>query len=139
MEAINIVGHCLCGAINMTAKVSNRLGVCHCDMCRRWGGGPTMFVDALEAPVLQGVENVVVYSSSTWAERAFCKCCGSHLFYRMKGDKPLYHLLAGLFNNLDDIQFNMQIYIDKKPCYYSFSNETKNMTEAEVIAFFDSN
>jgi hypothetical protein len=36
-------GHCLCGAIQIAAKTAgNRVGACHCNMCRRWGGGPFM-------------------------------------------------------------------------------------------------
>lgn len=136
MEAINAVGHCLCGAVNINAKVSNQLCVCHCNMCQHWSGGPAMFLDSLEAPTLQGEEHISIYSSSAWAERAFCNCCGSHLFYKMKGDKPFYYLMAGLFDNISHVQFNMQIYVDKKPCYYAFANETKNMTEAETMAFF---
>tara|TARA_R110002033_G_scaffold145020_1_gene182861 strand:+ start:2845 stop:3033 length:189 start_codon:yes stop_codon:yes gene_type:complete len=34
-------GHCLCGAITITAtQAVSHVDACHCRMCRRWGGGP---------------------------------------------------------------------------------------------------
>ena len=32
-----------------------------------------------------------------------------------------------------DFVFNHQVFIDKKPAYYEFKNNTENMTEAEVF------
>ena len=43
---------------------------------------------------------------------------------------------VGLFDNSEELKFDHQIFIDEKPDYYSFSNETKNMTGEEVIAQF---
>ena len=81
----------------------------------------------------EGDENISVYESSEWAERAFCKKCGSHLFYSLKESKQLF-LSAGLFENDTNFNFTHQVFIDKKPPYYSFANETINMTEAELFA-----
>jgi hypothetical protein len=36
----------------------------------------------------------------------------------------------------EGLVFDRQIFIDEKPEYYSFANETKNMTGAEVFAQF---
>lgn len=43
---------------------------------------------------------------------------------------------AGLFNNNDGLLFDHQVFIDEKPSYYCFSNETTNMTGAEVFASY---
>jgi hypothetical protein len=42
-------------------------------------------------------------------------------------------LSASLFDE-QAFSFTSQIFIDKKPDYYAFSNETKTMTEADVMA-----
>ena len=127
-------GSCLCGAVRVSAKtVSNKLGACHCGMCRKWGGGPLMAVECGTEVSFEGEENISVYNSSEWAERGFCNQCGSHLFYRLKENKD-YVMPIGLFDNTEGVVFASQIFIDKKPEYYSFANETKNMTEAEVFA-----
>lgn len=127
-------GRCLCGAVTVTAReMSQHVGACHCGMCRRWTGGPFLTADCGTAVSFTGEENISVYDSSDWAERGFCKQCGSHLFYRLKQNRQ-YFVPVGLFDESDGIVFDHQVFIDKKPDYYSFANETNNMTEAEVFA-----
>lgn len=82
-------------------------------------------------------EQISVYDSSDWAERGFCKTCGSHLFYRLKESRQ--HMVpAGLFDQQEHLVFGSQVFIDRKPSYYSFSNKTDNLTEAEVFELFGS-
>ena len=83
----------------------------------------------------EGAEHMKVYNSSDWAERGFCQECGSHLFYRLK-EQQLYIMPVGLFDGDVEFVFDHQVFIDEKPSYYCFSNETKNMTGAEVFAQF---
>ena len=42
----------------------------------------------------------------------------------------------GIFDNSEGLVFDLQVFIDEKPEYYSFANETKNMTGAELFAQF---
>ncbi len=127
-------GHCLCGGVEISAAtVGREVGACHCGMCRRWTGGPLLAVDCGTDVSFKGEENITVYNSSDWAERGFCSQCGSHLFYRLKENQQ-YIMPIGLFDDCDDVVFDHQIFIDRKPSYYDFANETRNMTEAEVFA-----
>jgi len=129
-------GHCLCGTVKFTVKnMKNSVEACHCGMCRRWGGGPLMCVECGSDVTFEGEENITVYNSSDWAERGFCKKCGSHLFYRLK-DSHEHQLPAGLFDHQKNFHFDLQVFTDRKPAFYSFANETKEMTEAEVIEKF---
>ena len=80
-QAIIHNASCLCGSVRMSAvNASNKVGACHCRMCRKWGGGPFMEVDCGTEVSFSGEENIRVYDSSNWAERGFCNNCGSHLF-----------------------------------------------------------
>lgn len=129
-------GHCLCGAVKFNVKnMKNSVEACHCGMCRRWGGGPLMCVECGIDVAFEGIENITVYNSSDWAERGFCKKCGSHLFYRLK-DSNEHQLPVGLFDNQKNFHFGLQVFTDRKPAFYSFANETREMTEAEVIEKF---
>ncbi len=129
-------GHCLCGAVTMTAtRVSRSMGACHCTMCRTWGGGPLLAVDCGTEVTFDGHEHISVFDSSHWAERGFCSKCGTHLFYRLKGNRQ-YIVPAGLLADQGAITFDHQVFVDEKPAYYDFSNETENMTGAEVFAKF---
>ena len=50
---------------------------------------------------------------------------------------PWYHLPVGLLQGDNNFQFTHQIFVDEKPEYYDFKNETQNMTGAEVFAHFE--
>ena len=130
-------GKCLCGAITVKAPDHRNVDACHCGMCRRWGGSPALGVLCGPEVQFDGAEHIKVYKSSDWAERAFCHECGTHIFYKLvaTGD---YFLPAGLFQDGVEFEFTEQIFIDRKPSYYEFANQTANMTEAEVFAKFAS-
>ncbi|AMC34923.1 GFA family protein [Janthinobacterium sp. B9-8] len=129
-------GACLCGAVQFSAKtMSNKVGACHCAMCRKWTGGPFLTVDCGSEVMFTGKDAINSYASSEWAERGFCKKCGSHLFYLLK-EAQQFIMPVGLFDERDDLVFDHQIFIDKKPAFYDFSNATHNMTEAEVFALY---
>ena len=129
-------GSCLCGAVRIRAdNPSDKVGACHCGMCRKWGGGPYMEIDCGTEVSFEGEENISVYESSNWAERGFCKQCGSHLFYRLKETKQ--HMIAvGLFDDQEQLVFESQVFIDQKPSFYSFSNKTNDLTEAEIFEMY---
>jgi hypothetical protein len=127
-------GSCLCGAVKVSKpNRSNKVAACHCNMCRKWGGGALLVVDCGSDVSFKGEENIGVYQSSEWAERGFCNKCGSHLFYRFKQNNQ-YYIPVGIFDNSEGLVFEHQVFIDEKPEYYSFANQTKNMTGEELFA-----
>ncbi len=129
-------GQCLCGKIAVTATpAENSVGACHCAMCRSWGGGPFMTIDCGTDVSFTGEEDIGTFDSSQWAERGFCRSCGSHLFYRLKQTGQTM-LPASLINPDDTIVFDHQVFIDEKPGYYAFANKTEDWTGAEVFAKF---
>ncbi|WP_416308454.1 GFA family protein [Neptunicella sp. SCSIO 80796] len=139
MSTIDAKGKCLCGAVNIQAKtLSTQVGACHCNTCRKWTGGPLLTVECKGEALFSGQEQISVYDSSDWAERGFCANCGTHLFYRLKPNNQ-YIFPAGLFEIDDRLNFEHQIFIEQKPDYYCFSNQTKNMTGEEVFALFAGN
>ncbi len=134
---LEVNGQCLCGAVNLTAEVSTpQVDVCHCSMCRQWGGMPFVSLDCGDALRIEGRDAVVSYASSDWAERGFCAHCGTHLYYLFV-PKGAYHVPAGLFDVADGVLgMGTQIFIDQKPDYYDFAQQTKTLTRAEVLVHF---
>ena len=131
-------GNCLCGAVQLTVDAfEGNMGACHCGMCRKWGGGPLLAVDCGNQVRIDGEEHVSAYDSSDWAQRGFCSRCGTHLFYRLKENNE-YIVPIGLFDDGPEITFDSQIFIDEKPEYYAFANQTTYMTGAEVFAKYGS-
>lgn len=131
-----LTGKCLCESVWITATPkSHHFGACHCSLCRRWGGGPLLAVECEDRVSFEGELHIAIYASSEWAERGFCKTCGTHLFYRLK-DRPFYAIPIGVFDDAPPWEFTDQVFIDNKPPHYSFANHTTNLTEAEVLARF---
>lgn len=130
-------GSCLCGAVKVYAEAMNHeLGACHCSMCRKWTGGPLLSVFCGSSVRFEGEESAIgVYESSEWAERGFCKQCGSGLFYRIKANQKCM-VPVGLFDAQDDITFTRQVFFDEKPAYYAFANKTEDLTAADIFAMY---
>ncbi|NQW01304.1 MAG: GFA family protein [Rhodospirillales bacterium] len=129
-------GRCLCGGIRVTVtKPLDGFGLCHCAMCRRWTGGPFFAVGCETDISFEGAQNIEHYRSSDWAERGFCRTCGTHLYYREVSNGHV-HLSLGVLDETADLEMKSQIFIDEKPAHYDFSNQTTNMTGEEVFALF---
>lgn len=125
-------GTCLCGAVSFSADPMPTMQACHCDMCRKWGGGPYMSVPCKDA-AFEGP--ATGYVSSDHAERGFCATCGTHLYYFARA-AGIHAIPVGLFDDQSGLPFKAQLYHDRKPGYYSFADETKTMTAAEYEAKF---
>ena len=129
-------GSCLCGAVRISIKTTNKsVNACHCNICRKWTGGPWFVIDCGSDIHFEGSDRISEFSSSEWAERGFCSKCGTHLFYRSKKDGH-YAIPVGLLDDDKNLVFDRQIFIDEKPSFYSFANETENLTGAEVFVQF---
>jgi len=136
MSARERSGGCLCGAVRFAANPKDgEFGACHCGMCRKWTAGPFLALEC-EGPVrFEKASALGTYRSSEWAERGFCRHCGTPLFYRLVG-KEFYAVSVEAFDDRNGFAFTSQIFIDEKPAYYEFANKTKTMTGAEVFAAF---
>lgn len=129
-------GRCLCG--NVTYSVAEKVdefSVCHCNMCRRSASGPFFAVHCGTEVQFDGEDHIGRYKSSEWAERGFCKTCGSNLFYFLIQTGE-YMLAAGTFDDQNDQTMSLQVFIDEKPDSYDFTNDTQKMTGEELIALY---
>jgi hypothetical protein len=128
-----VSGKCLCGAIGITLTGAHReVDVCHCSMCAQWGGSMYAGIEADEF-TLTGEDHVATYRSSNWAERAFCRTCGSNLWYKFlpTGNRTF---LAGLFDLPDGLEIKQQIFIDEKQDWYDIAQDSPKKTGAQIIA-----
>lgn len=119
-------GECLCGNVKavLSAPV-NHVEACHCSMCLRWCGGPLLAIHAPEGSTVSG-DALIVYRSSSIAERGFCSCCGSNVFYRFQNGPELM-LSAGLFDSSGFV-LSREIFHDRKPAFYQFTGKTEKQT-----------
>lgn len=131
----------MCGAVGYRAELTEpELGACHCSMCRRWSGG--VFLGIAVQPVaitFSGEDHIQHFQSSDWAERAFCRKCGSNLYYRVTAPSEhqgIYHLAAGSIDDMKGMLLSQQMFIDQKPSGYSFCETTADLTQAQFEALF---
>ena len=129
-------GQCLCGAVTITVpKQKQSLGACHCIKCRRWSGGPLLEIECGTDVSFTGEANITTFASSDWAQRGFCKICGSHLF--VKANKTgEYGIPPGLFDDCQHIEFDRQVFYDQKPDYLDFANHTNNICSDYIYQHF---
>lgn len=133
---VRTTAQCLCTGVKVSvAEVNPKFTLCHCDQCRTWGGGPFFAVQCGTDVMFEGREKIREFDSSAWAVRGFCSDCGTHLYYRLK-QTDSYNMPMGLFPQVENMVMSMQYFSDKRPASYCFSNETAEMTEAEVMAYF---
>src|SRR5687768_12526221 len=129
-------GGCLCGAVRFVAEGAEpHYHACHCGMCRRWSGGAPLLSLNVRSVQFDGVDHVVRYKSSEWAERGFCRVCGTNLFYLLLPTQT-YSMSLGVFDDISSFAFTREIFIDHKPESYAFAGDRPRLTEAEVFAAF---
>lgn len=120
------IGQCLCGAVKFEAEdVEPHVHACHCSMCRRWNGGPALAA-SVGSVTFQGEENISRYESSDWAERGFCKQCGSSLFYLLK--PSTYIMCTGAFHE-QSFELHGEIFCGEKPSWYNFAGDHERHNE----------
>lgn len=127
-------GKCLCGEVTFEAEVAaNEYSACHCGMCVRWSGGSAYFSLPAKSISFRGEDKIGRFVSSDWAERGFCKTCGTNLFYFYK-PKNHYAVSVGIFDDQSDFKLTREIFIDKKPPGYALAGDHDRWTEAETFA-----
>ncbi len=134
-EQRTIKGQCLCGAVKVSATVTDPVvRACHCDMCRRHTS--SMFISLPTDPESQRIEGPAKsFQSSDWAERGFCEICGSTLWYGTLHD-GVKNLAAGLFENAGNAALKMEFYVDQCPQGYNLAGDHQRLTAKETIAMF---
>lgn len=128
-----IKGRCLCGAVEIELEAPHpEVDICHCRMCQRWTGSMYAGIEGDDF-TLTGEDHITAYRSSDWAERAFCRTCGSNLWYRFlpTGARTF---LAGLFDLPAGLPIKHQIFVDEKPDWFDIAQQSEMKTGPEIIA-----
>ena len=109
---------CHCGAVRF--RVTGPIGkilVCHCSECRRivvmsWGSS---WIDKDRVNWLSD-DRLACYASSSFAERSYCRNCGSSLFYRMHA-RDFIGIAPGVFDESDDFQLIGHLFASSHPAW----------------------
>ena len=131
-------GECLCGAVRFVAQeVDAEFGACHCKQCQRWTGSVFMSTEAPANSVeWTGLDFVETYSTSEWSERAWCRRCGSPLWFRGRTEDAPYEIPVGLFDETSGLRLTHEIFVDRKPEGFALAGDLERRTEAEMLALY---
>ncbi|MGB1014990.1 MAG: GFA family protein [Nannocystaceae bacterium] len=121
--------------MKFSAQTAETFAACHCKMCQRWSSGMFMGAHATMFKITQGAEAVSTYKSSAWAERSFCKVCGSNLYYSMNSMEGV-SVGLGLFDSVEGLTCENEYFVDLRLQNLAFTNKTNAMTSAEIKAKF---
>ena len=130
-------GACLCGAVRFEATIAApEIGACHCAQCRRWtGGSPLMTVRVTDLRI-QDEEFVHEFQISDWGVRAFCRKCGSNIYWRM-ADGEVKSIAVGLLDDQSGLTVTEEIFSDCRAPWMQPVPGASQSTEAEQLALLD--
>lgn len=128
----------MCGDVTVRALIHDpKLRACHCEMCRQQTS--SMFISLTPVEGSMAFDGPVqVYRSSEWAERGFCRTCGSTLFYGTVAD-GVRHPAAGLFKDAAGAPMKLEFFADAAPQGYALAGTHRKMTTKETLALFAPN
>lgn len=116
-----MLGSCLCGQIKYeVACFDPEISNCHCAMCRKFHGAAFATygkVQRQDFRWLQGQALILTYQSSITAERGFCKCCGSSLYYKFVGQDDQISIAIGTLDEEPSRSVDNSIFCSSKPLW----------------------
>jgi len=124
-------GKCLCGAVTYEIKGDPMMVVnCHCQRCRRMTGSSfesAMILPTDQIDVKSGKDNVQTYREEGFANRNFCKTCGSTLFAYQWPDGPMTVVPLGTLDDGAQFKPAMHINVAFKAPWHEITDELPQM------------
>ncbi len=118
-----LTGGCLCGSVRFEIdEAQTEFRACHCSSCRKMSGHYwSAFHVASDKFRFTEQRGLKWYNSSDWAERGFCKECGSSMFFRMN-DKDGLEVAPGSIDGKTGARIVGHIYVGERGDYYDLTD-----------------
>jgi hypothetical protein len=115
-------GACLCGDVRVSFKGAlDDAYFCHCVQCRKNYGMHGAFVGVeRDKLVIENPRKMRLFKSSKSTMRAFCKRCGSPIFWDRNGYERIY-VCMGLLDGKIAPRRIANIHTENKGAYYKLS------------------
>jgi hypothetical protein len=98
-------GHCACGSVRIELSPPTIFAsYCHCESCRRVHAAPFVAWTAVPREAFRlvaGDTSIAEYTSSPGTVRAFCRQCGSSLFYRADPTPDRIYVPVAILDAID--------------------------------------
>jgi len=113
-------GSCLCGAVAYSAGPVESASHCYCTMCQKQHGaaaGTYANVARAGVSIERGADFVTEYASSDHGRRAFCRRCGSTLFWRSEQSPDRIAVTLGTLDAPFTEPVTIELYTDTRPSW----------------------
>lgn len=115
MSEEKYVGGCLCGALRFVAKGKpDRVGLCHCTMCRKHTGAPFVQLAIFPSAVVSFEGETYGYRSSAQVDRRGCAKCGAPV-YIVSERHSLIELYVGAMDDPKPFAPQYEIFTVHRP------------------------
>jgi hypothetical protein len=116
MSKLPIEGSCLCGAV--TYRVEGEpldAGYCHCSVCRRASGAPTVAWATVPIERFTFVKGKPArYESTPRGAREFCATCGTQLTFQYTHDPKTIDFTLGSLKDPESIRPQYHIWTETR-------------------------
>ncbi len=111
-QGSGLTGGCLCGAVRYRIEGEpKRVLHCHCSMCRKAAGAPLVTFVSCAAEQLTYTKGApAAYRASDFAERGFCKDCGSALTFAFDAHPERISVTAGTLDDPDSVAPSLHVH-----------------------------
>lgn len=114
-------GSCLCQGIEYSADTPvDSASHCYCTMCRKQHGaaaGTYANIASSALKIERGADLIGQYASSSHGRRAFCKVCGSTLFWGSTHTPDRIAVTLGTLDEGFDGPVDQELHTDTKPAW----------------------
>jgi hypothetical protein len=118
-------GGCLCGKVRfrVTAEPLD-CGYCHCRMCQRNSGAPTVAWATFPTGSFAWIAGVpATYPSSAHATRSFCPTCGSYLRFSSAESPQEISLNTASFDTPEAFPPRKHIFVESRIAWFHTRDE----------------
>ncbi|RZA34641.1 MAG: GFA family protein [Lysobacteraceae bacterium] len=117
-------GSCLCGAVvYQAAGPVDSASHCYCTMCQKQHGAAAgTYANMARAGlrIERGEDFLAEYASSDHARRAFCRQCGSTLFWRSEHSPERIAVTLGTLDTPFSEAVEIELHTDTRPPWLPF-------------------
>ena len=119
-DKVKKTGSCLCGDVSFDVTGPLRdIVMCHCTQCQKSSGHHYAATSAADKDLaIHDKGGLAWYKSSDYAERGFCRNCGSNLFWRMPSREQT-SILMGSFDQDMALPVSQHYFVGSRKHYYT--------------------
>ncbi len=117
-------GSCLCGGVQFVGHGQwGDISYCHCGQCHKQTGHIFASTNiAMSGFTFIKQETLQWYESSNFAQRGFCRQCGSVLFWKLNDNSYMSVLVGAIDGDKSHFKAAKHIYCKDKQPYYQITD-----------------